>query len=241
MRAIFVAAAFVLMTGAMASSALATEVFENRLEHMSTLRSHSSEARNRTGHVRLARATSSDEEEFGSRRGRHRVSHAAHSRTSHVAHSRRASSHRARHRTAHAHRAVRHARAGRVRTAHLAHRAHPRVPQWTKQSLAVDRPTGRGRPGHGQTGIASYYWEPQRLASGGWFNPGAMTAAHKSLPFGTRVRVTHLGNGRSVEVKINDRGPYVGGRIIDLSKAAAGAIGMMSQGLARVVVEILGR
>jgi rare lipoprotein A len=216
----------------MASSALATEVFEDRLEHMSTLRSHSSEA-NRTGHVRLARATSSDEEEFAYRRPRHRVDHAAHSR--------KAASHRARHRTAHARRAVRHARAGRVRTAHLAHRAHPRVPQWTKQSLAVDRPTGRGQLGHGQTGVASYYWEPQRLASGGWFNPSAMTAAHKTLPFGTRVRVTHLGNGRSVEVKINDRGPYVGGRIIDLSKAAAGAIGMMSQGLARVVVEILGR
>src|SRR5262249_33625543 len=109
MRAIFVAAAFVLMTGAMASSALAMEVFEDRLEHMSTLRSHSSEA-NRTGHVRLARATSSDEEEFAYRRPRHRVSHAAHSR--------KASSHRARHRTAHARRAVRHARAGRVRGAH---------------------------------------------------------------------------------------------------------------------------
>ena len=57
-----------------------------------------------------------------------------------------------------------------------------------------------------------------------------MTAAHKTLPFGTRVRVTHLGNGRSVEVKINDRGPYIAGRIIDLSKAAAGVIGMTGAG-----------
>jgi rare lipoprotein A len=105
-----------------------------------------------------------------------------------------------------------------------------------KHSLSTDAPTGRG-----QTGVASFYWEPQRLASGGWFNPDAMTAAHKTLPFGTRVRVTHLGNGRSVEVKINDRGPYVGGRIIDLSRAAAGAIGMMGQGLARVVVQVLGQ
>ena len=68
-----------------------------------------------------------------------------------------------------------------------------------------------------------------------------MTAAHKTLPFGTRVRVTHMGNGRSVEVKINDRGPYIAGRIIDLSKAAAGVIGMTGQGIARVAVEVLGR
>ena len=90
-------------------------------------------------------------------------------------------------------------------------------------------------------GVASYYWEPQALASGGRFNPNALTAAHKTLPFGTRVRVTHMGNGRSVEVKINDRGPYVAGRIIDLSKAAAGVIGMTAQGVARVMVEILGK
>ena len=92
-----------------------------------------------------------------------------------------------------------------------------------------------------QSGIASYYWQPQRVASGGWFNPNAMTAAHKTLPFGTRVRVTHLGNGRSVVVRINDRGPYIKGRIIDLSKAAAGKIGMRGSGIARVKVEILGK
>jgi rare lipoprotein A len=68
-----------------------------------------------------------------------------------------------------------------------------------------------------------------------------MTAAHKTLPFGTRVRVTHLGNGRSVEVKINDRGPFIAGRIIDLSKGAAGVIGLTAQGIARVAVEVLGR
>lgn len=90
-------------------------------------------------------------------------------------------------------------------------------------------------------GMASFYWQPQRVAAGGWFNPNAMTAAHKTLPFGTRVRVTHLGNGRSVDVKINDRGPYIAGRIIDLSKAAAGVIGMQGQGVARVKVTVLGR
>lgn len=89
-------------------------------------------------------------------------------------------------------------------------------------------------------GKASYYWQPQRVASGGWFNPNAMTAAHKTLPFGTKVRVTNKNNGRSVVVKINDRGPYVKGRIIDLSKAAAGAIGMQSAGVVPVTVEVLG-
>ncbi len=95
--------------------------------------------------------------------------------------------------------------------------------------------------GGGSGGVASYYWQPQRVASGGWFNPNAMTAAHKTLPFGTRVRVTHAGNGRSVIVRINDRGPYVRGRTLDLSRAAASVIGMVGQGVARIRMEILGR
>ena len=103
------------------------------------------------------------------------------------------------------------------------------------------RRTARSSGGGGQTGVASFYWQPQRLATGGWFNPNAMTAAHRYLPFWTRVRVTHLANGRSVEVVINDRGPYIGGRIIDLSRAAAGVIGMQGQGIAQVRVEVLGR
>jgi rare lipoprotein A len=95
--------------------------------------------------------------------------------------------------------------------------------------------------GSGAQGIASYYWQPQRVAAGGWFNPEAMTAAHRTLPFGTRVRVTHAGSGRSVNVVINDRGPYIAGRIIDLSRGAARVIGMTGQGLARVKVQVLGR
>ena len=95
--------------------------------------------------------------------------------------------------------------------------------------------------GGGSSGIASYYWQPQRVASGGWFNPNAMTAAHKTLPFGTRVRVTNVNTGRSAVVTINDRGPYVAGRVIDLSKAAAGSVGMIGSGLARVRMEVLGR
>lgn len=91
------------------------------------------------------------------------------------------------------------------------------------------------------SGKASYYWQPQRVASGGWFNPNAMTAAHKTLPFGTKVRVTNKNNGKSVVVTINDRGPYVAGRVIDLSKAAAHAISMQGSGVVPVSVAVLGR
>jgi rare lipoprotein A len=68
-----------------------------------------------------------------------------------------------------------------------------------------------------------------------------MTAAHKTLPFGTRVRVTNTRNGDSVVVRINDRGPYVGGRVIDLSRAAASEIGLTASGVAPVKVAILGK
>lgn len=106
-----------------------------------------------------------------------------------------------------------------------------------KKKYAKNRYSGRGT----LNGKASYYWQPQRVASGGWFNPNAMTAAHKSLPFGTKVRVTNKHNGRSVVVRINDRGPYIKGRIIDLSKAAAYKIGMQSAGVVPVTVTVLGR
>jgi rare lipoprotein A len=93
-------------------------------------------------------------------------------------------------------------------------------------------------------GIASWYgpgFHGNRTANGETYNQNALTAAHKSLPFGTRVRVTHTGTGRSIIVRINDRGPYIGGRVIDLSAAAARVLGMMGSGVAPVRVEILGR
>ena len=95
--------------------------------------------------------------------------------------------------------------------------------------------------GYTLSGKASYYWQPQKVASGGWFNPNAMTAAHKTLPFGTKVRVTNLNNGKSVTVTINDRGPYIAGRIIDLSKAAAHSISMQGSGVVPVKVAVLGK
>ena len=108
------------------------------------------------------------------------------------------------------------------------------------QSRNSSSRTARSAPRGGSLrGLASYYWQPQRVASGGWFNPNALTAAHKTLPFGTRVRVTNLNNGRSVVVSINDRGPYIAGRIIDLSKRAAAVVGMQSSGVVPVSVVIL--
>ncbi|MGI9570901.1 MAG: septal ring lytic transglycosylase RlpA family protein, partial [Desulfobulbia bacterium] len=92
-----------------------------------------------------------------------------------------------------------------------------------------------------QKGKASYYWQPQKLASGGYFNPQAMTAAHKTLPFGSKVRVTHTSTGRSVVVTINDRGPYIKGRIIDLSLKAATSIGMRKAGVVPVKIEVIGK
>lgn len=88
-----------------------------------------------------------------------------------------------------------------------------------------------------QTGIASYY-SGGRTASGERVNSRALTAAHPSLPFGTRVRVTNLANRRSITVRINDRGPFKDGRIIDLTKRGADALGFRKQGLTKVHIEV---
>jgi rare lipoprotein A len=91
-----------------------------------------------------------------------------------------------------------------------------------------------------QSGIASVYSTESGsgTASGARLRPGALTAAHRSLPFGTKVRVTNRNNGRTVVVTINDRGPFVRGRIIDLTPAGARALGF--SGLTRVTLEVVG-
>jgi rare lipoprotein A len=91
-----------------------------------------------------------------------------------------------------------------------------------------------------QVGHASWYALHSRTASGEMMNQSEMTAAHRSLPFGTKVLVENLTNGRSVVVRINDRGPFVGGRIIDVSKAAASVLGMLGSGTARVKMSASG-
>ena len=93
-----------------------------------------------------------------------------------------------------------------------------------------------------QVGLASYYarkFEGRRTASGEAYCGDELTAAHRTLPFGTRVRVTHVASGRSVECRVNDRGPHRKGRIIDLSHRAAVALGIVQQGVARVRLEVL--
>ncbi len=101
-------------------------------------------------------------------------------------------------------------------------------------SLPITAPLARAEA---QSGVASVYSTESgsRTASGARLNPGALTAAHRSLPFGSKVKVTNRRNGRSVVVTVNDRGPFVRGRIIDVTPAAASALGF--SGLTQVTVE----
>jgi rare lipoprotein A len=92
---------------------------------------------------------------------------------------------------------------------------------------------------HEMNGIASYYWQEQMTSSGERFNPHELTAAHKTLPLGTLVRVTNVTNGMSTIVRINDRGPFMPGRVIDLSEAAAQQLHMTGAGLARVDLDVV--
>ena len=94
-------------------------------------------------------------------------------------------------------------------------------------------------PGSVQRGRASWYHEAQRTASGGRFDPNGLTAAHRTLPFGTMVRVTNVRNKRFAVVRINDRGPFTKGRILDVSKAAAKELQMINSGTAMVTVEVV--
>lgn len=120
----------------------------------------------------------------------------------------------------------------------------------TRPSAAIDPPDppphsqkAHGHAHHGQTGYASYYARAHdglRTASGERYDMDEMTAAHRTLPFGTRVRVTNLENGRHAVVRINDRGPFRKGRVIDVSYAAARKLGLVHSGVAKVRVEVLG-
>lgn len=103
-------------------------------------------------------------------------------------------------------------------------------------------PAPDGLAGWRQTGVASWYGDPfhgRRTASGEVYDMERLTAAHQTLPFGTRVRVENLDNGMAVTVRINDRGPFVKGRILDLSRRAARELGMIGSGTARVQITVL--
>jgi rare lipoprotein A len=108
---------------------------------------------------------------------------------------------------------------------------------WRNANASVMPTAGTG---HSFSGMASYYGSESgsRTASGQRMNSSAMTCAHRSLPFGTRLRVTH--GDRSVIVTVNDRGPFVRGRVLDLSTGAARAIGLIGAGVGRVTAEVVG-
>lgn len=91
----------------------------------------------------------------------------------------------------------------------------------------------------GSRGVASFYTEGRQTASGEHFDPHELTAAHRSLPFGTRLQVTNVSTGKSVVVRVNDRGPFVKGRLVDVSYSAAQALGMVNSGVADVKVDVV--
>jgi rare lipoprotein A len=114
-----------------------------------------------------------------------------------------------------------------------------------RRVASVKRHTPLASPRHAagtktaSQGIASFYTEGTQTASGEKFDTHDLTAAHPTLPFGTRLRVTNVSSGQSVTVRVNDRGPYVQGRVVDVSHSAADALGMVGKGLANVRLEVV--
>jgi rare lipoprotein A len=117
---------------------------------------------------------------------------------------------------------------------HHHHAHHAGNSSWRDANASI----GSGS-GHSFSGMASYYGNESgsKTASGARFNQNAMTCAHRSLPFGTKLKVTH--GGRSVVVTVNDRGPFVRGRVLDLSTGAARAVGLTGAGVGRVTAEVV--
>jgi rare lipoprotein A len=89
------------------------------------------------------------------------------------------------------------------------------------------------------SGLASFYSDQQQTANGEKFNPNDLTAAHPTLPFGAKLRVTNVSTGRSVTVRINDRGPFVAGRVVDVSYSAAATLGITERGIAKVKLDVV--
>ena len=141
--------------------------------------------------------------------------------------------------------------------AHAAHGLTPHdfVHRWSRNiahhganHLATDATSRRVRhadheatadSGHSFSGFASYYSEGQHVASGGGFKASGLTCAHRSLPFGTHLRVADPRSGRSVVVTVNDRGPFVRERVLDLSLGAARALGMTGRGVTRITASVI--
>ncbi len=107
---------------------------------------------------------------------------------------------------------------------------------------STPRSGGTGASGHSESGQASYYgneFQGRKTANGERFDQASLTAAHRTLPFGTRVRVTNTQNGKSVTVRVNDRGPFVKGRVIDLSSSAFKSIAALNAGVVPVRIQVV--
>jgi rare lipoprotein A len=131
-----------------------------------------------------------------------------------------------------------------IKTGHLKGTAQPLQGVAGKPNAKVENYEGSEVGVKQINGRASWYgpgFHGRRTANGERYNQYGYTAAHRTLPLGTKVRVTNVRNGKSVVVRINDRGPFIGGRVIDLSAGAAKAIGMIGSGVAQVRIEVLGR
>jgi rare lipoprotein A len=108
-----------------------------------------------------------------------------------------------------------------------------------KKHTPFDQPKNAAETQTASNGVASFYTEGSRTASGEKFDTNELTAAHPTLPFGTRLRVTNVATGRAVTVRVNDRGPYVPGRVVDVSQSAANALGMVGAGIAKVRLDVV--
>jgi rare lipoprotein A len=115
---------------------------------------------------------------------------------------------------------------------------HRRVAAVKKHTPFASR-RNAGETRTASNGVASFYTEGTQTASGEKFNTMEMTAAHPSLPFGTKLRVTDVASGKSVTVRVNDRGPYVRGRVVDVSYSAANALGMVGKGVTNVKLDVV--
>ena len=109
--------------------------------------------------------------------------------------------------------------------------AKPRAPFAPRKDAAETQTASQG--------LASFYTEGTRTANGEKFDTNELTAAHPTLPFGTKLRVTNVANGQSVTVRVNDRGPYVPGRVVDVSYSAARTLGMVGGGVAKVKLDVV--
>jgi rare lipoprotein A len=128
------------------------------------------------------------------------------------------------------------AQAAPQRRASVAHHRH--VAAASRKRFATRAAAARPAATDGSVGIASFYKYESKTASGEQFNPNELTAAHRTLPFGTRLRVTNVETGQSVTVRVNDRGPFIPGRVVDVSHSAAEVLGMIDRGITKVKLEV---